>query len=106
MQENDSYRWMIDAARHWEYGLVNYVVEQRHLNGTLYEICSLRIFGINSPVGHCYAIKAVNAGFNNSVLMGQSAKIEAFGSCFGTSDFKEVLRPFLEKKKSQFSRKA
>jgi enoyl-CoA hydratase len=55
----------------------------------------------NSPVAISYAIKAINAGFNNNVN-GFKAEIEAFGSCFGTSDFKEGTTAFLEKRKANF----
>ena len=90
---------MIDAARALEYGLVNQVVEQEHLLDLCEKLAS-RI-SKNSPVAIGYAIKAVNAGFNNSIN-GFKTEIEAFGSCFGTADFKEGTEAFLEKRKADF----
>ncbi|MDX1364346.1 enoyl-CoA hydratase/isomerase family protein [Arenibacter latericius] len=90
---------MIDAAKALEFGLVNHVVEQEHLmNLTVKiatEICQ------NSPKAIAYAIKAINAGFNHNEN-GYEAEIEAFGKCFGTSDFKEGTTAFLEKRKPNF----
>ena len=90
---------MIDAAKALEFGLVNYVVEQEHLM----DLCKKFAGKIsnNSPVAISYAIKAINAGFNNSIN-GFKTEIEAFGSCFGTSDFKEGTTAFLEKRKANF----
>ncbi|MEQ8219446.1 MAG: enoyl-CoA hydratase-related protein [Arenibacter sp.] len=90
---------MIDAAKALEFGLVNYVVEQEHLM----DLCKKFAGKIsnNSPVAISYAIKAINAGFNNSIN-GFKTEIEAFGSCFGTLDFKEGTTAFLEKRKANF----
>lgn len=90
---------MIDSAKALQFGLVNYVVEQEHLM----DLCKKFAAKIsnNSPVAIGYAIKAVNAGFNNSIN-GFKTEIEAFGSCFGTADFKEGTTAFLEKRKAKF----
>jgi len=90
---------MIDAAKALEFGLVNNVVEQEHLLDLCMKFASK--ISNNSPVAISYAIKAVNAGFKNSIN-GYKAEIEAFGSCFGTSDFKEGTTAFLEKRKANF----
>ena len=90
---------MIDAAKALEFGLVNYVVEQEHLMDLCMKFAGK--ISNNSPVAISYAIKAINAGFNNSIN-GYKAEIEAFGSCFGTSDFKEGTSAFLEKRKANF----
>ena len=55
----------------------------------------------NSPVAIRYAIKAINAGFNNGV-QGYEIEVKAFGECFGTNDFKEGTTAFLEKRKASF----
>lgn len=90
---------MIDANKADTYGLVNHVVALEELLPICKKIAS-RITN-NSPVAIGYAIKAVNAGFNNDVN-GYTTEIEAFGDCFGTADFKEGTAAFLEKRKADF----
>ncbi|PCJ97592.1 MAG: enoyl-CoA hydratase [Flavobacteriaceae bacterium] len=90
---------MIDAKKAAAYGLVNHVVALEELMPTTKKIAS-RISN-NSTVAINYAIKAVNAGFNNDVN-GYTSEIEAFGTCFGTADFKEGTTAFLEKRKADF----
>lgn len=90
---------MINAEKALSYGLANYVVPQEEL----LPLC-LKIAGKitnNSPVAISYAIKAVNAGFKNNAK-GFETEINAFGSCFGTADFKEGTTAFLEKRKAEF----
>ncbi|WP_394747824.1 enoyl-CoA hydratase/isomerase family protein [Spongiimicrobium salis] len=90
---------MIDATKALNYGLVNDVVAQEELLERCQKIAGK--IANNSPVAISYAIKAVNAGFNTS-LNGYESEIEAFGSCFGTADFKEGTTAFLEKRKADF----
>ncbi len=90
---------MIDAEKAKEYGLVNHVVSQEELL-PLCEKIAARIAN-NSPMAISNAIKAVNAGFKHS-NDGFATEIEAFGTCFGTSDFKEGTTAFLEKRKAMF----
>lgn len=90
---------MIDAAKAQEFGLVNHVVEQEHLMDLSLKIATK--ISENSPRAIGYAIKAINAGFNHSEN-GYEAEIEAFGKCFGTSDFEEGTTAFLEKRKADF----
>ncbi|MEK6152700.1 enoyl-CoA hydratase-related protein [Flavobacteriaceae bacterium 3-367] len=90
---------MIDAPTALAYGLVNQVVPQEELLPLCKKIAS-RITN-NSPVAIGYAIKAVNAGFKNTIN-GYDSEIEAFGNCFGTADFKEGTTAFLEKRKADF----
>lgn len=90
---------MIDAEKALSFGLVNYVVPQEEL----LPLC-LKIAGKitnNSPVAISYAIKAVNAGFKSNAK-GFETEINAFGSCFGTADFREGTTAFLEKRKAEF----
>lgn len=90
---------MIDAEKALTYGLVNYTVPQEELLPLCHKIVS-RISN-NSSVAIKYAINAVNAGFKYDVN-GYAAEIDAFGSCFGTNDFKEGTSAFLEKRKADF----
>ena len=90
---------MINAEKALSFGLVNYVLPQEEL----LLFCKIMAGKItnNSPVAISYAIKAVNAGFKNNAK-GFETEINAFGSCFGTADFKEGTSAFLEKRKAEF----
>lgn len=91
---------MITSQAALEYGLINYIVDQKEL----IESCVLIAKKIiqNSPNSAEVAIKAINAGFNKSV---NGFEIEAtlFGNCFGTKDFEEGTTAFLNKRKPDFS---
>ncbi len=90
---------MISAEEAKSYGLVNHITTQEELlplcNKIAHKICS------NSSVAISYAIKAINAGFKNTVN-GYEQEIKAFGACFGTDDFTEGTTAFLEKRKAEF----
>ena len=90
---------MISAEDALKYGLVNSIVEQKDLIETCEGIA--RKILKNSPMAIRSAIKAVNAGFKNGVN-GFEVEIEEFGKCFGTTEFKEGTRAFLEKRKANF----
>ncbi len=90
---------MLTADEALHYKLVNYVVPQEEL----LDFCTklgVKISG-NSSTAIAAAIKAVNDGFKNDVN-GFESEIEAFGTCFGTADFKEGTAAFLEKRKPNF----
>ena len=90
---------MIKAEKALEYGLVNHITAQEEL----LEFCRTLAGQVakNSPAAISSAIKAVNAGFSSS-KPGFEAEIDAFGDCFGTADFKEGTRAFLEKRAPDF----
>lgn len=90
---------MISAEEALNYGLVNSIVEQKDLIETCEGIAKKILK--NSPMAIRSAIKAVNAGFKNGVN-GFEVEIEEFGKCFGTTEFKEGTRAFLEKRKANF----
>ena len=90
---------MIAAGKALEYGLINDVVEQEELLETAKKI-ALKISS-NSPSAIEAAINAVNAGFDVN-QNGYEVEKQAFGSCFGTADFKEGTEAFLQKRKPEF----
>jgi len=90
---------MISAEQAVSYGLANHVCPQEELLPLCTKIAQ-RISN-NSSVAISYAIKAVNAGFMNTVN-GYEQEIKAFGACFGTADFTEGTTAFLEKRKANF----
>lgn len=92
---------MITADKALKIGLVNYVVS---LEDTLIKAEELA----NKILERSYnaiesAIKAINASSNPKVN-GFEVEIEEFGNCFNTSNFKEGVSAFLEKRKPKFKR--
>ncbi|MGB0836955.1 MAG: enoyl-CoA hydratase/isomerase family protein [Flavobacteriaceae bacterium] len=90
---------MIGADKALDMGLVNHVVALDELKSTCEGLA--KSIAKNSPQGIAAAIASVNAGFEEGVN-GYEAEIDAFGTCFGTEDFKEGTTAFLEKRKPNF----
>ena len=90
---------MITANDALSWGLVNHVSTPEELLVKCYEVANKIIS--KSPVAIGCAIRAVNAGYRNSVN-GFEVEIEEFGNCFGTDDFKEGTTAFMEKRKAVF----
>jgi enoyl-CoA hydratase len=93
---------MIKAEEALSLGLVNYCVAQTELMAKCEAIAQQIIKNSPSAIGS--AIRAVNAGFKDSVD-GYLAEVTEFGKCFGTADFKEGTTAFLEKRKANFTGK-
>jgi len=91
---------MITAAEAHQAGLMNHVVQPAELMDKCIDIAKKIVR--NSPVAIKAAIRAVNAQYTEDVD-GYAVEIEAFGSCFGSDDFKEGTAAFLEKRKPNFS---
>jgi enoyl-CoA hydratase len=91
---------MITAQEAKNYGLVNEVISLEALIPAAEKV--IQKIAQNSPVAISEAIKTINANFKEGVN-GFTTEIKAFGSCFGTKDFKEGTSAFLEKRKADFS---
>ena len=91
---------MISAEEAHRVGLVNHVVKQEDLLSVCNEIAQKMIK--NSPAAIAMAIQAVNANFKEGEN-GFETEIKSFGRCFGTEDFKEGTKAFLEKRKAVFT---
>lgn len=90
---------MIDSETALRFGLVNHVVAQEELIANCVKISNKIIQ--NSPNSTGVAIEAINAGFNAGID-GYESEINLFGACFGTEDFLEGTRAFLNKRKPNF----
>ena len=91
---------MVAAEEAYRTGLVNHVVPADEL----LPFCTALAQKIikNSPAAISMAINAVNANYKEGVN-GFETEIKSFGKCFGTDDFKEGTKAFLEKRKAVFT---
>lgn len=90
---------MIDAQRAYEIGLANRVCSLSELDKTV-EALAHQIMG-NAPEAQTQLLGAVNAGYE-TVSDGYKAEAEAFGTCFGTDNFREGTQSFLRKQKPKY----
>jgi len=91
---------MMKAEEAKEWGLVNHVTFQKELLEMAEKIANK--IAKNSPKAISLAIEAVNAGQVDGVN-GFNVEIEKFGEAFGTDDFKEGTKAFLNKEKPNFT---
>ncbi|MDA8595819.1 enoyl-CoA hydratase-related protein [Flavobacteriaceae bacterium] len=92
---------MIDAQRAAHIGLLNKLESPEELIHTAIEMA--KKISMNSGQAISTAITAIEAGYRDGEN-GFQKEIEAFGFCFGTSDFKEGTQAFLEKRKPNFNK--
>ena len=90
---------ILSANEAKEWGLVNHVCKQEELLLMAEKIASK--IKKNSPMAIAKAIKSVNAGFIIGVDGFEIEKKE-FGNCFGTPEFIEGTKAFMEKRKPNF----
>ena len=90
---------MISAKQAKSWGLVNDVFSQEELIFNAEKIAE-RIKK-NSPMAIARAIKSINAGFKTGVD-GFEVEKKEFGNCFGTPEFIEGTKAFMEKRKPNF----
>jgi len=90
---------MIDATIALQYGLVNYVVPAEELL-TKSRIL-LELVNEKAPLAVAACIRAANSVFDER-QNGYKVEIDAFTDCFGTDDFKEGTKAFIEKRKAVF----
>ncbi len=90
---------MIDACKALDYGITNKVVPLEDLIDSAKKMAYKIIK--NSPMAIASAIQCINANYTSGID-GLAYEVNAFGNCFGTKDFTEGTRAFLEKRKANF----
>lgn len=90
---------MIDASKALDYGITNKVVPLEDLIDSAKKMAYKIIK--NSPMAIATAIQCINANYTSGID-GLAYEVNAFGNCFGTKDFTEGTRAFLEKRKANF----
>jgi enoyl-CoA hydratase len=93
---------MISAEKAERIGLVNYVVPADQLIGKAKEL--LNKINSRAPLAIAAAIKATNGVFKYNTD-GYEGEINAFADLFNTSDLKEGVSAFLEKRPANFQGK-
>ncbi len=88
---------MLGAEEAYDISLINEVVKREELLPKAYEIVGA--ITKNAPHAIGQAIKAINNSFHNE---GYEIEKQSFGKCFGTTDFKEGVDAFLNKRKPRF----
>ncbi len=88
---------MIDAKEAHRINLINAFYDQENLYEKTIDLA--KTISKNSPQAISKAIKTINCGYYNK---GFEEEIQQFGKCFQTTDFKEGVGAFLEKRKPNF----
>ncbi|MCH4178581.1 MAG: enoyl-CoA hydratase-related protein [Megasphaera sp.] len=94
---------MYDAAEAYRVGLVNKVVPQEELMPAVTKLA--KTIAKKAPVAVQMSKAAIVNGMNCDVHTGINYEAEVFGICFSTSDQKEGMGAFVEKRKPAFTGK-
>ena len=84
-------------------GLVNRVVEAGKALSAALDVA--RKIGANGPIANRYALEAIRRGLDMPLAEGQVLEATLFGLCAATTDMKEGMRAFLEKRPAKFTGK-
>jgi enoyl-CoA hydratase len=93
----------ISAQEAFDLGIINKVVPDGELMAHVQELAA-KICAAG-PVGIRLAKECINKSINLDIDTGLDYEAEAFGLCFGTSDQKEGMTAFLEKRAPTYSGK-
>ena len=91
----------IDAQEAWRIGLVNKVVPAGQAASAAREMAKAIL--ANGPVACRYVIEAIHRGLQMPLAEGLVLEATLFGLCAATTDMKEGMTAFLEKRKARFT---
>jgi enoyl-CoA hydratase len=91
----------IDAAEAWRIGLVNRVVPAGQAVAAAREMAKAIL--ANGPVACRYVLDAIQRGLQMPLSEGLVLEATLFGLCAATSDMKEGMTAFLEKRPARFT---
>ncbi|MDJ0657180.1 MAG: enoyl-CoA hydratase-related protein [Xanthomonadales bacterium] len=91
----------VDAARAYEIGLVNRVVEGDELLAQAGKLAA-SLAG-NAPIATRHILRAINEGTESSLERGLDIEAQLFGLCCSTDDMVEGTSAFMEKRKPSFT---
>jgi enoyl-CoA hydratase len=91
----------IDAQEAWRIGLVNKVVPAGGAVAAAREMAKAIL--ANGPIACRYVIEAIHRGLEMPLSEGLVLEATLFGLCAATTDMKEGMTAFLEKRKARFS---
>jgi enoyl-CoA hydratase len=92
---------LVGAERALQLGLVDEVVPPEALLDRCRELATL--IAQKGPVAVSYCKQAVNAGLDMSLEQGIAYEAELFAQTFATSDQKEGMQAFVEKRPARFA---
>jgi enoyl-CoA hydratase len=92
---------MVDADEAFRIGLVNRVIEPEALLETAREMARRMI--ANGPVAIALALEAVDRGISTTIDDAQILESNLFGLLASTTDMREGMNAFLEKRKAEFT---
>jgi len=90
---------MITAEKALQIGLVNYIVPAEEVQDKASALLNQILK--RSPAAVASAVKAINGAWAHAEE-GFALEMKEFAKCFGTSDFKEGVKAFLEKRNPNF----
>ena len=91
---------IIDANEALKIGLISYVYEAEELLDKAIELANE--IKKNAPLAVRYSKAAINTGYETDIDTSMDIEKANFGLCFATSDQKEGMKAFLEKRKAEF----
>ncbi|MEN6388897.1 MAG: enoyl-CoA hydratase-related protein [Syntrophomonas sp.] len=94
---------VIDAQEALRIGMVNQVVASEQLQEQVLKIAQRIVARGQLSVRFCK--DAVNSGMQMDITRAMAFEADIFGLCFATSDQKEGMRAFMEKRKADFTGK-